>query len=86
MGIAPECPGQDRRNIKVENVTCVNCGYQVEMFSDEMNVRCPKCKEQVCRQRLPSCVDWCAHARECVGEQRWKQLKGGQGGGEKKDH
>lgn len=75
MGFAPECPGQDRRNIKVETVTCPHCGYQVEMFSDEINVRCPQCKGQVCRTRLPSCVDWCSYARKCMGEKRWNELK-----------
>lgn len=75
MGRPLGCPGQNKRNIKVENITCPNCGYQVEMFSDEVNVHCPQCKEQVCRQRLPSCVDWCSHAKGCIGEQRWKQMK-----------
>ncbi len=75
MSISPECPGQDRRNLKVELIVCPKCGYQVEMFSDEVKVLCPKCREQVCRERLPSCVDWCKHARECIGEERWKKLR-----------
>ena len=72
-----KCPGQDDRNVKVEIIKCPDCGYTVEMFSDEIKVRCPKCKGLVCRERLPSCVDWCKFARECVGEDKWKQLKGG---------
>lgn len=75
MSISPGCPGQDRRNVKVELITCPQCGYKLEMFSDEVKVLCPQCKEQVCRERLPSCVDWCKHARECIGEERWKKLK-----------
>jgi predicted Zn-ribbon and HTH transcriptional regulator len=68
-----KCPGQDGRNLKVESVTCPACGYQLEMFSDEMKVKCPKCKAKVCRVRLPSCINWCKHARECVGDEKWKE-------------
>jgi len=72
-----KCPGQDDRNIKSETLTCPDCGYKVEIFSDEIKVRCAKCKGLVCRDRLPSCVDWCKAARECIGEEKWRQLKGG---------
>ncbi len=72
-----KCPGQDRRNVSVENIRCPGCGYELEIFSDEVAVRCPRCKERVCRQRLPSCVDWCKAARECIGEERYRQLKKG---------
>jgi NADH pyrophosphatase NudC (nudix superfamily) len=71
-----KCPGQDDRNIKVETHVCPGCGYSVEMFSDEIKVRCPKCKSVVCRDRLPSCVAWCKAARQCVGEEKWKQIQG----------
>jgi len=72
-----KCPGQDDRNVKPENITCAQCGYVTEIFSDEIKVKCPKCRNLICRQRLPSCVDWCKAARECIGEERWKQLRGG---------
>jgi len=75
--MSTKCPGQDDRNIKSEIITCPECGYKVEIFSDEIKVKCPKCKGLVCKERLPSCVDWCKAARECIGEERWKQLKGG---------
>ena len=72
-----KCPGQGDRDIKAGMIICPDCGYKVEIFSDEIKVRCPKCRSLVCRERLPSCVDWCKAARECVGEEKWKQLKGG---------
>jgi len=25
---------------------------------------------------MPSCIEWCASARQCLGEERWKQLMG----------
>lgn len=71
------CPGQDDKNIKAEILTCGSCGYKVEIFSDEVKLRCPKCKGLVCKERLPSCIDWCKFARQCIGEDKYKQLKGG---------
>ena len=73
-----KCPGQDKRNLKIEKIKCASCGYEAEIFSDEVKVRCPGCKNDICRQRLPSCVDWCKHARECMRPERLKQLKGGE--------
>ncbi|MBU3959051.1 MAG: phosphohydrolase [Candidatus Omnitrophica bacterium] len=75
-----KCPGQDDRKVQAETLKCAKCGYKVEIFSDEIKVKCPKCKELVCKERLPSCVDWCKAARECIGEERWRQLKGGNNG------
>lgn len=72
-----KCPGQDKRNIKSEALICPSCGYEVEIFSDEIGLKCPKCRNLVCRKRLPSCVDWCKSARECIGEEKYKQIKGG---------
>ena len=73
-----KCPGQDDRSIKSEAIKCPDCGYQAEIFSDEIKVKCPKCRGLICRERLPSCVDWCKAARECIGEEKWKQLKKGE--------
>jgi hypothetical protein len=72
-----KCPGQDSRKAQPENITCVNCGYAAEIFSDEVKVKCPKCKNLICKERLPSCVDWCKAAKECIGEERWNKLKRG---------
>ncbi|MDD5432565.1 MAG: phosphohydrolase [Candidatus Omnitrophica bacterium] len=72
-----KCPGQDDRNIKSESIKCPDCGYEIEIFSDEIKVRCPKCKHMACRVRLPACIDWCKHAKKCIGEEKWKELRGG---------
>jgi len=71
-----KCPGQDDRDIRVGIIKCPDCGYSVEIFSDEAKVKCPRCKTLVCRERLPSCVDWCKFAKECIVEEKWRRLKG----------
>ena len=70
------CPGQDRRNLTSEMYLCPDCGAEVEIFSSETRVRCYQCGETVHKEQVPSCVDWCAAARECLGEERWRMLKG----------
>ncbi len=71
-----KCPGQDMRNLTVTSVKCPGCGTDVEIFSDEIKVRCRKCGTRVYREQVPSCIDWCQRARECIGEERWKELRG----------
>ena len=67
-----KCPGQDPRKARAEGIICSNCGYLAEIFSDEIKVKCPKCQSLICKERLPSCVDWCKAAKECVGEENYK--------------
>jgi ribosomal protein S27AE len=59
-----KCPGQDLRNLRVSVHRCPNCGADVEMFSDELRVKCQKCGVKVYREQAPSCIDWCSHARD----------------------
>ena len=70
------CPGQDMRNLRISLHKCPNCGAEVEIFSDELRVKCQKCGKYVYKEKTPSCIDWCAAARQCLGDERWKQLKG----------
>jgi len=69
------CPGQAGRNLKVELHKCPNCGYELEIFSDELKVTCPSCGQPVYKAAMPTCIDWCPAARECVGPERWEQLR-----------
>jgi len=75
--MSQKCPGQDSRNIRVETIVCSACGYEIEIFSDELKAKCLRCKRLVCRKLLPSCVAWCKAAKDCVGIEKWEQLKGG---------
>ena len=62
------CPGSSKiRNPVPEYLSCTNCGGEVEMWSDETKARCTDCGTTVYRDVLPSCVDWCKHAADCVG-------------------
>ena len=74
--MAGRCPGQDGRKLSVSLHKCPNCGAEVEMFSDETRVKCPACKKYVLSEEVPSCIQWCSSARECLGEERWKELLG----------
>jgi len=70
------CPGQDFRNLRVELYMCPNCGAEEEIFSNETKAKCHECGEWIHKEKLPSCIDWCASARQCLGEDRWKQIAG----------
>ena len=69
-----KCPGQDTRKLRVELHKCPNCGAEVEIFSDESRIKCQKCGTIVFREKMPSCIEWCSSARQCLGEERWQQL------------
>ncbi len=69
------CPGMDSRNLKVSLHRCPECGAEVEIFSDELRVRCQRCGTPVYREAAPACISWCASARQCLGEQRWQELQ-----------
>jgi DNA-directed RNA polymerase subunit RPC12/RpoP len=71
-----KCPGQDMRKLRVEVYKCPQCGADVEIFSDETRIKCQKCGTMVFKERMPSCIEWCASARQCLGEERWKLLVG----------
>lgn len=70
-----KCPGQDMRNLRVSLHKCPSCGTEVEIFSDELKVKCHNCGQNVHREKTPSCIEWCSSARQCLGEERWKELR-----------
>ena len=71
-----KCPGQDFRNLRVQLYKCPSCGAEVEIFSNETKAKCDQCGKPVYKEKLPSCIEWCSAARECLGEERWRQLSG----------
>lgn len=67
-----ECPGSQRfKQPTPEYIKCPSCGEEVEVWTDEVQAACPKCKTRVARQESSNCLDWCKYAKECVGEQKY---------------
>lgn len=64
------CPGQSKRNLEAELQQCSACGYQLEIFSEELMVRCPACAREVYAKKNPSCIDWCKAAEKCLGQDK----------------
>lgn len=69
-----KCPGQDFRNLKASLHKCPECGEEVEIFSDELRRKCLSCGNMVYKERVPSCIEWCKAAKQCLGEERWKKM------------
>ena len=70
------CPGRTTATLRVSIHKCPKCGNEVEMFSDELKFKCKKCGEYVYKEKVPTCIEWCASARQCLGEERWRKLRG----------
>ncbi|MFH1569575.1 MAG: HD domain-containing protein [Gemmatimonadota bacterium] len=66
-----QCPGQDTRYWKPEDVhevACQKCGTAVEFFKTDAARRCPGCGERVQNPKVSlGCARWCAYAKECLG-------------------
>ena len=64
-----ECPGSKNiRQPQPEYIKCPFCKAEVEIWTDEIKAKCPKCKETVAREAGLSCLEWCKYAKECVGD------------------
>lgn len=67
-----ECPGSEKfKQPKPEYLKCHSCGEEVEIWSDEIQTPCPKCKTRVTRKESTSCLDWCKYAKDCIGVQKY---------------
>ncbi len=76
MAIMGSCPGSRLfKNPLPEAIQCSGCGEELEIWTDEMKVRCKGCGTITYRDRMPSCIDWCKDAESCVGPELFKQLK-----------
>ena len=70
------CPGSAAfMQPKIELVRCPQCQQDVEVWSDEADGTCDSCGITVVRTQSQSCVDWCRYARECLGEEKFKQYR-----------
>ena len=68
------CPGAaNLRTPTLEIKKCPQCGEEIEVFSNDVKVRCPGCGFEVYND-IVSCVRWCKYARECVGEEMYRKI------------
>ena len=70
-----KCPGGTQDGISVGLYKCAHCGHEVEIFSDEIKAKCPKCGNIIYRDKIPSCIDWCAGAKKCIGSAKWEEIQ-----------
>ena len=74
MTIFKGCPGAiTLKEARPEYVNCPHCGEELEIWSDEIRVRCPHCSAWVTQERGASCIEWCAWAKECVGAELYER-------------
>ena len=73
--LADSCPGSRLiRQPVPEDIACIHCGAEVEIWSFEAITRCPNCGGVVCRTQGATCLDWCAAAKQCVGEETYARI------------
>ena len=66
------CQGKPRTPTIIEKV-CPVCGSEIELFSIDSEMACEKCGFVAYNDTL-SCVQWCKHARKCVGDAMYEQM------------
>ena len=66
------CQGKPRTPTIHEKV-CPQCGSIIELFSIDTQVPCDNCGFIAYNDTL-SCVQWCEHARKCVGDEMYEQM------------
>ncbi len=63
------CPGRTSAVAYLSSamVQCPACGMEVEIFGDEIRIRC-RCGGVVFREALPACAQWCRESERCFGQ------------------
>ncbi|MCE5194213.1 MAG: hypothetical protein LLF28_01970 [Nitrospiraceae bacterium] len=70
-----QCPGAGNlRTPTIKIKKCPDCNSEVEVFSTDIEVQCSNCGFTVYND-IGSCIQWCKHAKECVGEDLYRKLK-----------
>lgn len=68
------CPGAANiRTPTLEIRKCPRCGEEIEIFSNDASVRCSRCGYVVYNDAA-SCIRWCRHAKECLGDEMYEKL------------
>ena len=66
------CQGKPKTPTIIEKV-CPKCGNLIELFSIDTQMPCEHCGFVAYNDTL-SCVQWCAYAKECVGEEMYAAM------------
>lgn len=67
--MAVQCPGSKLiKEPSPEEIICQKCKATVEIWSDERRAKCRNCGHITVRELTQSCLDWCVHAKECMGQ------------------
>jgi hypothetical protein len=68
------CPGAANLQTPTLSIKkCPQCDEEVELFSNDISVKCSNCGFIV-YNNIESCIQWCKHAKECVGEETYNRL------------
>jgi len=68
------CIGSDKfKRPQPEEIICQNCSEMIEIWTDEIETTCPRCKHIVRRELETSCLEWCRYAKECVGDSTYNR-------------
>lgn len=69
-----QCPGS--ANIRTPTLSikkCPECGREVEIFSSDIRVACDNCGFVIYND-ISGCIQWCKHAKDCLGEKRYNEI------------
>ena len=66
------CQAKPRTPTIIEKV-CPQCGHEIELFSIDTKMPCEHCGFVAYNDTL-SCVQWCQHAKACVGEEVYEKM------------
>ena len=70
--IAEGCQGKPRTPTIHEKI-CPQCGSVIELFSIDTEMACEHCGFVAYNDTL-SCVQWCAYAKQCVGQEMYNAM------------
>lgn len=78
------CPGASRfKAPTIKEKICPVCGSIIELFSTDVSVQCDTCGFTAYND-LQGCIQWCAHAEECIGTEMYEKLVRGKASKEDK--
>ena len=58
----------------IELKLCPDCGMEIEIFTRDIHVQC-ECGF-VAYNDKQSCIQWCAYAKKCVGDEIFDKMMG----------